>query len=442
MKTPAATTDDPRALACEALDAVLRRGRPLDAAFNRVLRGGKLEPRDRAFLRALLTTSLRRLGQIDALIAHCLEKPLKPKQTAPRDLLRIGVCQLVFLRQPAHAAVDTTVRLAKGNDLAPFRGLVNAVLRRLSREADGLLKDQDAARLCTPDWLWDSWVAAYGETAARAIAEANRDPAGLDIAVKADPEAWAGKLRATVLPTGSLRIAGKPGGVLSLPGFPEGAWWIQDAAAALPVRLLGKLDGLTVVELCAAPGGKTAQLAAGGAEVIAVDRSAPRMKILKQNLDRLGLGSATAIADAATWRPERPVPAVLLDAPCSGTGTLRRHPDIAHAKGPDEVAALTVLQDRLLAGAAEMLAPGGLLVYAVCSLQPEEGPDRIAAFLAGPAGRDFARVPVEAAELAGEADFVTAEGDLRTLPCQWPEHGGLDGFYAARLRKTRSPRGP
>lgn len=432
---PPVATNDPRALAVDALNAVLRQSKPLDAAFNLALRKSRLEPRDRAFLRHLLTTTLRRLGQIDDLIETCLEKPLKPRQWALQDLLRVGVCQLVFLEVPAHAAVDTIVRLAKGNDLAPFKGLVNALLRRLSREAKGLTEAQDPARLCTPDWLWLSWCETYGEDTARAIAEANLTEASLDISVKQDPEDWAKKLKAELLPTGSLRVQGKAGEVLSLPGFAEGGWWIQDAAAALPGQLFGDLTGKGVVDLCAAPGGKTVQLAAAGATVTAVDRSAPRLKLLKSNLKRLGLDATTALADVATWRPEQPAEAVLLDAPCSGTGTLRRHPDIAHGKGPEQVASLVQIQDRLLAAAAEIVAPGGLLVYVVCSLQPEEGPARIAAFLASPAGAAFERVPLDPAELAGEPGFITGEGELRTLPCHWQKLGGLDGFYAARLRR-------
>ncbi|MDH3793045.1 MAG: RsmB/NOP family class I SAM-dependent RNA methyltransferase, partial [Rhodospirillales bacterium] len=241
------------------------------------------------------------------------------------------------------------------------------------------------------------------------------------------------RLGAQLLPGGTLRLPPGAGEVSRLPGYDEGAWWVQDAAAALPARLLGDVAGKQVIDLCAAPGGKTAQLAAAGARVTAVERSEVRLARLSENLARLGLSVTAVTADAATWRPEAPAGAVLLDAPCSATGTLRRHPDIAHLKGPEQIAALAALQDKLLAATLGMVKPGGLLVYAVCSLQPEEGPARIARLLAG--GAPAARVPVEPAEFQGLCDLVTAEGDLRTLPCHLAGDGGMDGFYACRLRR-------
>ncbi|MEX0814130.1 MAG: RsmB/NOP family class I SAM-dependent RNA methyltransferase, partial [Dongiaceae bacterium] len=213
----------------------------------------------------------------------------------------------------------------------------------------------------------------------------------------------------------------------------EGAWWVQDAAAALPARLLGPVAGLRVVDLCAAPGGKTAQLAAAGADVTAVDRSAARLERLAANLARLHLTARIVAADAAQWRPPAPAEAVLLDAPCTATGTIRRHPDIPWLKTADDLAKLVPLQDRLLAAAVEMTAPGGVLVYCVCSLQPEEGPQRIAALLA--AGAPVAPLPIDPAEIGGLAEAITGTGELRTLPCHLAGLGGLDGFYAARLRR-------
>jgi 16S rRNA (cytosine967-C5)-methyltransferase len=428
---------NPRLIALQILQSVLDQGRPLDEALSAHAGLGRLEARDRGFVRNLVATTLRRLGQIDALIDHCLDRPLKPKLAELRQVLRLGACQLAFLGTPAHAAVSTTVELARGPRLAAHRGLVNAVLRRLTREAPELVAAQDAARLDTPDWLWDAWTAAYGEAAARAIASSHLGEPPLDLSVRGDGPAraaWAGKLDAEVLPNGTLRLPPGRGEVTRLAGYDEGAWWVQDAAAALPARLLGPVEGRRVIDLCAAPGGKTAQLAAAGAEVTAVERSASRLAQLRKNLARLGLEATTVAADATTWRPRDPADAVLLDAPCSATGTLRRHPDIAHLKGPEQIAALTEIQDRLLAAAAEMVRPGGLLVYAVCSLQPEEGPARIAALLA--AGAPFARFPLEASELPELEPAITAEGELRTLPCHWAERGGLDGFYACRLRRA------
>jgi len=289
--------------------------------------------------------------------------------------------------------------------------------------------------LNTPRRLWRSWESAYGEVATRAIAEAHLSEPPLDLTVKsaAEVEIWADRLEARVLPNGSLRLPPGRGEIAKLPGYDEGAWWVQDAAASLPVRLLGQVAGRRVVDLCAAPGGKTATLAALGAQVTAVDISPTRAARLEANLTRLGLDAEIVTADAAAWRPPAPVDAVLLDAPCSGTGTLRRHPDIAQLKGPDDITALTALQDRLLAAAVETLAPGGVLVYAICSLQPEEGPERIAALIAS--GAPLARMPVTPDEVFDRDEWLSADGDLRTLPCHLAELGGMDGFYACRLRR-------
>jgi 16S rRNA (cytosine967-C5)-methyltransferase len=291
---------------------------------------------------------------------------------------------------------------------------------------------QDGPRLNTPDWLWSAWTAAYGENTARRIAEAHLAEPPLDVTVRGEAGSWAARLEAEVLPTGSLRR--RAGGLVTeLPGYADGAWWIQDAAAALPARLLGDVNGKRVIDLCAAPGGKTAQLAAAGATVIAVEQSGSRRERLAENLARLKLEAELVAADAAVWRPGAPADAVLLDAPCSATGTIRRHPDLPWMKAPRGFPALVAAQDRLLANAAEMVKPGGVLVYAVCSLEPEEGPARIARFLG--AHPDTALEPVSPAEIGGCAEFVAADGTVRTLPCHWPEQGGLDGFYIARLRR-------
>jgi 16S rRNA (cytosine967-C5)-methyltransferase len=397
--------------------------------LDRVGGYAQLPARDRAFARALAATVLRRLGQIDAVIAACLAKPLTPKARAVETILRLGVVQLLFLGTPPHAAVDETVGLTEGR-LRPYTGLVNAVLRRVVREGRDLLGGQDEARLNTPDWLWESWAAAYGEERARAIAAAHLKEAALDLTAKHDTGAWADRLKAELLPTGSLRYRGDAA-VTELPGYAEGAWWAQDAAAALPARFLGDLRGQMVIDLCAAPGGKTAQLVAAGARVLAVDRSAGRMARLEANLQRLGLPAESIVADAQTWRPAAPADAVLLDAPCSGTGTIRRRPDLPRLKTATDVARLTVLQDRLLDAARDSLRPGGRLLYCVCSLQPEEGPQRIEALLARHV--DLRRQPLLPAEFRGAAEFMTPEGDLRTLPSAWPDRGGLDGFFAALL---------
>ncbi|MGE4218628.1 MAG: RsmB/NOP family class I SAM-dependent RNA methyltransferase [Alphaproteobacteria bacterium] len=419
-----------RGVAFDLLQAVLRRHRPLDEALSDHPEIGGLEARDRAFARLLVATALRRLGSIDALIDARLRTPL-PRQAMPvRDALRLGVAQLVFLGTPPHAAVDTTVAQVGALGFEKLKGLANAVLRRIAGQGrDG--SDGDPER-DTPDWLWQGWVDAYGPATAAGIAAAHRREPPLDLTVRTDPAGWAEKLGAQLLPTGSLRLA-QAGDPTALPGYAEGAWWVQDAAAALPARLLGPIAGRPVIDLCAAPGGKTAQLAAAGAQVTAVDRSARRMATLQANLVRLGLGAETVVADAAEWRPAEPAAALLLDAPCSATGTIRRHPDIAYLKRRGDMPRILETQDRLLAAAAEMLRPGGVLVYAVCSLEPAEGPDRIAAFLAG--GAPFVRDPVRPEEAPALEEALDGNGGLRTLPCHWQAQGGLDGFYIARLRR-------
>jgi 16S rRNA (cytosine967-C5)-methyltransferase len=411
----------------------LERRQPLDEVLDGAQDVRRLSDRDRAFLRLLAATTLRQLGRIDRIIDICLERPLPRRAQAVRMLLRMGICQLLFLETPPHAAVDATVALlaARGGE-AGYKGLVNAVLRRVDRERVQMLARTAEPSLTAPCWLWDSWTAAYGADVTAAIAAAHLREPPLDLTVKGDTAAWCERLDATLLPTGSLRLQAV-GRVESVPGFAEGAWWVQDAAAAMPARLLGDVRGQRVIDLCAAPGGKTAQLAAAGAEVIAVDRSEPRLARLRSNLARLSLQAEVIAADAAQWRPEGLADAVLLDAPCSATGTIRRHPDVPWLKQPGDIEKLTALQDRLLRAAAAMIKPRGLLVYCTCSLQPEEGPDRIAAFLDGNA--DFERVSVMAAEVGGRDEFVTRTGDLRTLPYHLGELGGVDGFFAARLRR-------
>jgi 16S rRNA (cytosine967-C5)-methyltransferase len=311
--------------------------------------------------------------------------------------------------------------------------MLNAVLRRVAGHAATRLPELDGPRLDTPDWLWRSWVAAYGEPIARAIAEIHLREPPLDLVVLGDPAEAAALLGAEPLWRDVVR---RPvgGAIEELPGYDEGAFWVQDVAASLPARLLGPLEGRRVIDLCAAPGGKTLQLAAAGARVTAVDVSGERLARVRDNLARTRLSAELVEADVTAWRPAAPAPLVLLDAPCSATGTIRRHPDITHHKRPSDVARMAELQDRLLDAAAAMLAPGGRLVYAVCSLQPEEGEQRLEALLARTTA--LARDPIRAEELAGLPVAPDSWGSLRTLPCHWAERGGMDGFFIARLLRT------
>jgi 16S rRNA (cytosine967-C5)-methyltransferase len=428
-----------RRIAADIVEGVLRRNRPLDELLD----GGEnsaalaaLPDRDRALTRALVAVVLRRLGTLRHLLEFYLDRGLPAKAPRLETAMLLGAAQILFLDVPDHAAVDLSVRLAQEDRPAShFRGLVNAVLRRMAREGKERLAALDTVLLDTPPWLMQRWIATYGEAIAREIAAANgREPA-LDLSVKNDAPQWAEKLGGRVLPTGSVRAI-VHGAVTALPGFDEGAWWVQDAAAALPARLLGDVAGKRVADLCAAPGGKTAQLVVAGANVTAVDRSAPRLKRLRENLTRLSLDAELVCTDAAAWEAE-PFDAILVDAPCSATGTIRRHPDVPWLKRPADILKLAALQRRLLERAVALTKPGGAIVYCTCSLEPEEGAAVVADLLAR--DQSVRRVPIAPAEVAGESAFISADGDLRTLPCHLPDTdsrlAGLDGFYAARLEK-------
>ncbi len=347
-------------------------------------------------------------------------------------MLLVGAAQILFLRVPAYAAVATSVELLVRGPGRAWRGLVNAVLRKIAERGGAIVERQDAGRANTPDWMWRSWSGAYGDAEASRIAEAHLAEPQLDIAPKAEPETWATKLGGQVVLERCVRLP-LSGPVESLAGFRDGEWWVQDVAAQLPVRLFGTVDGLRVADLCAAPGGKTMQLAAMGARVTAVDVSETRVHRLMANLARTRLTADVVTADAATWASESLFDAVLVDAPCTATGTIRRRPDLLWQRVPDEIRALNALQDALLDNAFRLVRPGGLVVYAVCSLERDECESRVAALCRrNPAAEPL---PLEAAADALPAEYVTEAGHLRTLPSQLPEIGGLDGFFAARLRR-------
>jgi 16S rRNA (cytosine967-C5)-methyltransferase len=426
-----------RSIAADLLDDVLHRRRALDQGLDSNRAFAALEDRDRALARALTATVLRRLGTLRHVLWPLLERGLPPQAPRVETTLLLGAAQILFLDVPDHAAVDLAVRLAQSDrHAARFAGLVNAVLRRLARDGRDKLAALDMPTLDTPEWLMARWSAAYGRDTAHAIAAANGHEPALDVTVKNDPEFWAAKLGGRVLPTGSVRMIAH-GPVTALAGFANGAWWVQDAAAALPAQLFGALSGKRIADLCAAPGGKTAQLAAAGAAVTAVDRSPARLQRLAENLARLNLDAALICADVEQWTPERTFDAVLLDAPCSATGTIRRHPDIPWLKSERDIAKLASFQRRLIARAAGLLNPGGMLVYCTCSLEPDENERVVGDLIAG--NSSLRRLPVTSADLCGRDEFITADGDMRTLPCQLAEAdsrlSGLDGFYAARLVK-------
>ncbi len=429
---------NPREVALDILSQVLEHGRALIDLLESDQQLTLMSSRDRAFARLLVFTVLRRLGQLDDLINRKLNDPqLGGTKTSGivRNILRLGTTQLIFLKTPPHAAVDSSVNLAKVKRVKRFEKLINAVLRRISESGHKEVKKQDAGRLNTPDWLWNRWIEDYGVETTREIAAAHLVEPPLDISVKNSPGLWAKRLKAKQLPTGSLRRPTSKD-IISLPGYANGDWWIQDAAAALPVHLLGDVSGKTVIDLCAAPGGKTAQLAAKGANVIAVDRSSKRLRRLQSNLDRLNLWAKLVVADATKWRPAISCDAVLLDAPCTATGTIRRHPDIAHTKFESDITRMALLQNQLILSAINMLRPGGILVYTVCSLDAEEGLNIISSKLAS--GAPVATMPVKETEVPTLSDAITSAGFVRTTPALWPKHGGLDGFFVARLKRLRS----
>lgn len=430
--TAAASGLPARRAVLSVLETVLNRRQPLDIAIAQAVGWENLPSQDRAFSRLLLLTILRRLPEIDRLYTQFLDRPLPHNPRRLTHLLRLGTAQLVFLKTPPHAAVDTAVALAGELRNRKFKGLVNALLRKVGGTG-GPLEDDAAARLNTPDWLWQSWCGAYGEPAADGIARSHLQEPPLDLTVKQEPELWANRLEAEILPNGSLRRTGG-GDPSGWPGFAEGVWWVQDAAAALPVALLGDIKGLTAIDLCAAPGGKTAQLAAGGAEVTALDISEKRLRRLESNMKRLGLDVATAAADLREWRPPTKADLVVLDAPCTATGTCRRHPDILRLRAPADVAKMDGVQRSLLDAAQEMVAENGTLLYITCSLQPEEGPAQIAHFLER--FPRFERQPFAHPDWPGLKGAVTADGALRTLPSHWSDRGGMDGFFAVALRRV------
>lgn len=415
-----------RRAAIDLVEAALDHRGGLDEALNRAP-FASLETRDRALARMLAMTLLRRLGGIDRLLEPRLRKA---PPAVVMMLLRLGAAQARYLDTPAFAAVDTTVRLAEQDPVArPFKGLINAVLRGLLRDAPAEPEPENFA----PGWLFARWRAAYGDVAARATAAMIVEEPPFDLTPRdaSDISALAELLGAEALPGGSLRLRGR-GDVAEWPGYADGRWWVQDAAAAIPARLLALKPDERVLDLCAAPGGKTLQLAAAGGRVTALDRSPARLKRLAESLARTGLAAEMVAADATRWTDPRQFDAVLIDAPCTSTGTFRRNPEVLWGARPGDIAQLAGLQTRLLDTNAERVKPGGRLVYCVCSLEPEEGEAQIAAFLRR--RPDFRLAPIEAGEGGAPEPSVTAAGLLRILPHHRPD--GLDGFFAARLERT------
>lgn len=426
-----------RRAAIAAVHAVMAGKSALDGALNNTPEMRVMEARDRAFARQLAATTLRRAGQTEALLARFLNRPLPDNAALGRTILLVGAAQMLWLGTPAHAAVSSSVAIAKENKATErLAGLVNAVLRKVAK-AGRTEADRIPVVLNLPAWLREGWTKTYGVKRTAAIAEAvTRDPP-LDLTVKtpADAETWAEALEAKVLSTGTLRKAGI-GDITALPGYAEGEWWAQDAGAALPALLLGAKKGERVLDLCAAPGGKTMQLAATGATVTALDASPKRLKRVEENLARTGLKADCIAADGRSWQAPQPFDAILVDAPCTSTGTLRRRPDVAYAKSPEDVASLAAIQDELVKAAFANLKPGGRMVICTCSLQPEEGELWLKRILAAQPGLKLD--PVKPEELPGLREAVEKDGSVRLTPEMWANRNGIDGFFIARLTRRKA----
>ncbi|MCT4656230.1 MAG: methyltransferase domain-containing protein [Cohaesibacter sp.] len=420
--------------------AVLHDKQLLDDAYRAELANGplrKLTGRDRAFAKRMVITLLQHLGEIDQVLAAFMKSGM-PKKSGPlRNILRLAVAELLFLQVPSHAVVDSAVsHFRTWRKYAGFKGLTNAVLRNIASKDADCLAELDSAKANLPSWLYDDWLEAYGKDSLDAMAAAcSQSPVPLDLSFKTRDdraESLAKELKGTWLPTGSLRLAVHDK-VDELAGFEQGDWWVQDAAATIPVQMLGDVTGKKVLDLCAAPGGKTLQLAAAGAEVTALDLSGKRLRRIEENLERTGLTAQLVQGDALKHKFGKAFPAILLDAPCSATGTMRRHPELIHQRTPKDIAHFAALQAKMLRRAAKLLDDDGQLIFCTCSLQNAEGPDLVSDFLME--HPDFGIEPIKAGEIGGLDPFIADDGSIRTRPDLWPERGGMDGFFAIRFRK-------
>ena len=429
-----------RQAAARLLAAIVDRQTSMDGLLdpdngNRAFR--ELSPADQKLAKAIILVALRHFRLIESLLDRMVDRPLPDGARALSHVLHVAAAQILFLNTPDHAVVDIAVEQAQRDPRnRRFASLVNAVLRRLIRERETLLADLRSSVDNAPPWLADMLKNAYGDDADRILKVLSVEPA-IDITVKSDPARWASELGGLVLPTGSVRIEKLEGAIETMPGFAEGQWWVQDAAASIPARLMQIDQSSRVADLCAAPGGKTAQLAMTGAHVTAIDLSANRLKRLSANMERLGLSVTTRQANVLNLDVDEPFDAVLLDAPCSSTGTIRRHPDIPWTKGPEDIEKLAALQEKLLLKAIELVRPGGQIVFSNCSLDPVEGEDMILKVLA--AQKDVIRSPVNPKDWPGLEVAINANGEVRTTPAMLPHDNprlaGLDGFFACVLKR-------
>ena len=416
---------EPRRVAVKMLDAVQEKAAMLSEILPDAV--AHLPAEDRARTGRLVLTTLRWMDRADRILGPFLKK--KPPLTV-HNILRLGVVELLVDGAAAHGVVNSAVTLVRADKTTQtMAGLVNAVLRNVTRLPDGKWAELPAPRL--PKWLRKQLIADFGKASVVAIELTHSQGAAIDLTVKSDPDKWAGKLGGSVLPSGSVRLKGSVQ-VSALAGFETGDWWVQDAAAAMPARMLNTKPGERVLDIGAAPGGKTMQLCATGADVTALDMSGPRMERVNENLKRTKMTANIVVTDALHYTDE-PFDAILLDAPCSATGTIRRHPDLPYAKDSSGFASLFELQEKMLDRAYGLLKPGGRLVYCTCSLLIDEGEEQIRDLLKR---NKAVSIDLEARDAMGlPAQWYVDEG-LRTRPDYWADQGGMDGFFMTVLRKT------
>ena len=422
-----------RKCAQDLLHAVIYDQQPLDKLLQNNNSFQKFNQREKAFIRNLVATTLRRLGQIDAIIDNLLNRPLPRSARPAYTAMRLGICQILFLETHNHAAVNTSVDLAKLSSPAKFIGLVNAILRKITLCNKKKLIEKFDVKTNLPDWLFDSWVKSFGSLKTMEICNIHALTPPLDLTINKNPEDWAAILGGQRIGKSTVRLHNS-GKISKIHGYDEGAWWVQDAAAALPAQLImNTVNSGFVCDLCAAPGGKTAQLAAAGYQVTAVDISSARINMLLQNMSRLKLVVDVVEENALAWKPKKLYRAILVDAPCSATGTARRHPEILHQKNSKDLRHKNALQKSLINQAANLVEPGGVIVYSVCSLERSEGYEQIVSFLKS--NTNFEVLPVEKSEVKDFEACVTIEGFVQTTPAHLAEQGGVDGFFAGRLKK-------
>lgn len=439
-----------REAATTLLTRVIDDGRGLDGLIGS--RHGpqqfqQLSQADQALARAIVTVALRRRGEIAHALSLAMNRPPPKRARHLQHSLHVAAAQILFMDVPDSAAVNLAVAALRDNPRSTrFSGLANAVLRRLSREKETANQNLDTVELARRNlapWMAKRLKKQYGQQRMVDIARHHMLAAPIDVTVARDPDRWAATLGGRHLFGNSVRVLDRKGAIETWPGFEEGAWWVQDAAASIPFYLFGEIEGLTALDLCAAPGGKTAQLANAGARVTALEASKSRLSRLQENLRRLKLNATCEHADMLVWEPKEPVDLVLLDAPCSSTGTVRRHPDVQWTKSPEAITQLAEVQKTMIQRAAEFVKPGGLLVFANCSVDRAEGEDLLADIKAQLPLLE--PVPIEASEVFDLAEIVNRQGAIRTLPCHLstladqtgdPRYGGMDGFFCARFRKV------